>query len=160
MRSGAKQHQAALKALPHISKAPSQPSTSPLTDALCDTSRISNIPYNVFYPGVVSKFCDTISGGDKGEGLTQIVDSNGNVIPSRKIAGPSESIEKRTPPADPDVYTGYTFALQWTGGNGSCSSECGTIYEAISSDICVSMSFFYLRMKRTRLKLSFRWSYG
>ena len=124
--------------------APSQPSTSPLPDALCDTSKVANVPYNVFYPGVVSEFCDTISGGDKGEGLPQIVDSNSNVIPNRKIV---ESIEKRTPPADPDVYTGYTFALQWTGGNGSCSSDCGTIYEAIASDICVSISLFYLRMK-------------
>lgn len=76
-------HQARLRALPDISMALSRPSESPLPDALCDTSKVSNIPYKVLHPGELFKFCDAISDGDKGEGLTQTMDSKGNVIPSR-----------------------------------------------------------------------------
>ena len=70
------------------------------------------------------------------------MDSNGNVIPSRKDVISNGITEKRIPPADPEVYTGYTFALQWTGGNGSCNSDCGIVFENIASDICESILVF------------------
>jgi hypothetical protein len=97
----------------------------------CDTNDASTVPWNVFSDGVYKGFCDKIA-GDKNTALSQVVDSKGNVIPPKR----RRSILGRTPPPDPDAFEGFTFALDWSGGDGSCDSDCATSYYTIAQSPC------------------------
>lgn len=92
----------------------------------------SQIQYKLFNDGtgngVSSRFCDAVSRDPKSR-LTQIVDAAGNLIPYRK----GTLISKRTPPVDPAAVNGYTFYLQWSGGDGSCDSDCKAAFQTITA---------------------------
>lgn len=127
-RTNVAQHQAVLNSLPDISAAQPSSSSTPLPKPSCDSNDVSGIPYNVFDPGVFTKFCNTLDGGDKSKALKQTVDSSGNVISGSKM--------KRTPPPNPSAYKDYKFFLSWSGGDGSCSSGCTNVFSTITDNIC------------------------
>lgn len=157
--------------LPDITYA--DPAPKPVPSAKCDTTQVSQVPWDIFSPGVYSSkstfidehfcaesmtvypsspieepsstlmkrkvanilpldFCNSLNGGDKTKSFTQTVDSKGNVIPSSK----RRSLNGRTPPPDPNAYGSYTFDLKWTGGDGSCSSDCSNVYYTIAQSSC------------------------
>lgn len=134
MRNDYQANAAILNALPDISVSPTEPSSTPLPKPSCDTNSVSNIPYNVFSPGVFSKFCETVVSNDKSKALQQTVDSNGDVVSTNK----KRNIWERTPPPSPSDYKGYKFALDWTGGDGSCPSDCNAVFSSITNGICES----------------------
>lgn len=104
---------------------PPQASVSPQ----CDMSDSSRVPYNVFN-GVFGRFCDTTLNNPLNS-LSQIVDSQGYATPPRK-----RSLEKRTPPPNPDTYKDYKFGLSWSGGKGACSISCIDAFKAASNSPC------------------------
>ncbi|KAI7955322.1 hypothetical protein MJO28_005722 [Puccinia striiformis f. sp. tritici] len=104
---------------------PSGGSSSPQ----CDMSDISRVPYNVFN-GVFGTFCKNTLDNPL-NGLSQIVDSRGFVVPPRK-----RSLFKRTPPPNPDTYMDYRFGLSWSGGKGTCSLSCDEAFKAASNSPC------------------------
>lgn len=109
-RPDAHKHQQALAALPVISY-PSKPTLTSLPKPKCDMTDSSKVPWNIFPPSVYTSFCSTINGGHNSKGLTQIVDSRGNVTPPKEAGTKKRDIFARTPPSNPDTYSGYTFRL-------------------------------------------------
>lgn len=102
------------------------------TTSTCDTTSISKIIYDEFSPGVWRLFCNAVD-KDAKTALSQIVDISGNVIPPKKSRG---LVDKKPPPPKPGAFLGYTFALTWTGGDGSCLADCGSAYSNIVISPC------------------------
>jgi hypothetical protein len=96
----------------------------------------SEVPWNVFSPNVYTSFCSTINGGHKSKGLTQIVDSRGNATPAKEAGTEKRDIFARTLPPNLDTYSGYTFQLDWSGGDGSCPSNCSNVFSAMAESPC------------------------
>ncbi|KAL9082580.1 MAG: hypothetical protein Q9165_008853 [Trypethelium subeluteriae] len=94
----------------------------------------SQVPWNVFSPGVYSNFCNAINGGDKTKALTQTVDSHGNVV--QGSSKEKRDVSRRTPPPNPDTYNNYKFTLSWGGGDGSCPSNCSDVFYNIAEGPC------------------------
>ena len=90
----------------------------------------------MFSPGVFSNVCDAVNKNGKSKALQQTVDSSGHVVSGNN----KRNIWERTPPPNPSAYKGYKFALDWTGGDGSCPSDCSDVFSAIANDICESSS--------------------
>lgn len=109
------------------------PGSGGASPASCNTNQgnISEIPFNVFSPSIFSNFCKSV---DPKTQLSQIVDASGNVIPPK--AKERAVVQKRTPPPNPSSYTGYTIALTWTGGDGSCNADCGSAYSNLANSPC------------------------
>ncbi len=101
------------------------------TDPKCEDST-SDLQYKLFNDGngngLYNKFCAIVSKDPKTR-LMQIVDPAGNAIPHRKRA-----LSERTPPVDPTAVTGYNFYLEWTGGDGSCDSDCKKSFDTITAN--------------------------
>ena len=149
MRKDLAKHQAALKALPD--KGPPHFGTDPdMPVPTCDTKSVSEVPNNVFNPTVFSKFCDEVN-QNKGQSHSSNVASDGNKIPPKAAKnavdasqpGPSGSarseqtaVRKRTPPPNPDKFSGWAFGLIWTGGDGKCKSDCGSAFSAMAVSQC------------------------
>ena len=127
---------AILNALPDLVATPTQPSPTALPKPSCDTNSVSNIPYNVFSPGVFTNFCAAVNKNGKGKALQQTVDSSGNLVSGNN----KRTIWERTPPPNPSTYKGYKFALEWTGGDGTCPSSCSDVFSSIANGICESSS--------------------
>ena len=102
-------------------------STQPSTSPTCDLHSVSKILFNVFGNGVYKSFCDTVGRNAKSQ-LSQIVDAPGNVVPHKVKRAVTK---KRTLPADLDAGDGYTFDLQWIGGDGGCSSGCKDAFDTM-----------------------------
>lgn len=96
----------------------------------CDMNKASNIPYNVF-PFAYGPFCDTQSKNPK-SAVNSYVDSNGKPIKRQR------SLDKRTPPPNPDTYKDYIFHLKWdpAGDATSCSKSCKDAWDYISNSPC------------------------
>ncbi len=111
------------------------PGSGGASPASCNTTdgHISELPFNVFSPGVFSNFCDSVKSDAKTQ-LAQIVDASGNVIPPK--AKDKAVVNKRTPPPNPSAYTGYSIALAWSGGDGSCAADCSASYSNIANSPC------------------------
>jgi hypothetical protein len=134
-RPNAIEHQIALMNMPKIIYPdPIVPTPAPLPGPECDSTLSSKVPWNVFSPGVYTNFCNTLNGGDKTQAFTQSVDSKGNVITA--VQARKRNIFGRTPPPNPNTYSGYTFELDWSGGDGSCSSDCSNIFNTIAISVC------------------------
>jgi len=104
--------------------------------ASCDSGSVSSIPNNIFSPGVWTKFCHTVESRGKTKQLAQIVDSDGNVIPSRKGL-----INKRALGARGAIdYTGVRIALEWSASGTTCDSNCEAAYNAIGNGTCETSS--------------------
>lgn len=104
----------------------------------CDRNEPSHIQYRLFNDGngatLYKKYCNAVKKDPKKQ-LAQIVDPHGNVVPPRLERGLLNTI-KRTPPPNPDAETGYTFSLQWSGGDGSCDSDCNTSFDSMVASPC------------------------
>ncbi|KAL9108961.1 MAG: hypothetical protein Q9227_006357 [Pyrenula ochraceoflavens] len=98
---------------------------------VCNMEEASLVPYNVFQSGVYKKFCDDISKNPQHH-FSKSVDIHGNYIPSKNV----RSLERRTPPSDPTTYEGWSFDLDWTGGDGICKSDCNDSFSLISQSPC------------------------
>ncbi len=114
-------------------------SDTPSASPKCDMNSPSKILYNLFNDGhgngINRNFCGTVMKDPKTK-LVQIVDAHGNIIPNRSKRS---SIRMRTPPPDPDAENGYTFDLEWTGGDGSCSSDCSKSFDTIVGSPCAHL---------------------
>ena len=86
------------------------------------------------FANLLLDFCNTINGGDKTKAFSQSVDSTGKVWAASKTK--KRDIFDRTPPANPATYSTYKFDLSWTGGDGSCSSECSNVFYNIAEGSC------------------------
>lgn len=102
------------------------------TDPKCEDNT-SDVQYNLFNDGngngLYNDFCAAVSKDPKAM-LMQIVDPTDNVVPPRRKRS---LVSKRRPPADPAAVTGYTFDLEWTGGDGSCDSDCKKSFDTITA---------------------------
>ena len=108
-------------------------SQAPKADAKCDMDLASQILYTVFRQAPVwGKFCDAVN-KDATKKLTQIVNEVGDVVPNKSKRS---SIRKRTPPDEADPNSGYTFSLEWTGGDGSCASGCSESFNTMVTGPC------------------------
>ena len=100
------------------------------SDPKCEDSP-SEIQYKLFNDGngngLYNKYCDMVS---KAPHLSwmQMVDSAGNPV-VHKIK--RSLVSKRTPPVDPQAVSDYKFYLTWTGGDGSCDSDCKKSFDTI-----------------------------
>jgi hypothetical protein len=114
-------------------------SDTPSASPKYDMNSPSKILYNLFNDGhgngVYKNFCGIVMKDPKAM-LVQIVDAHGNIIPHRSKR---LSIRLRTPPPDPDAENGYTFDLEWTGGDGSCSSNCSKSFDTIVRSPCAHL---------------------
>ena len=101
-------------------------------DPKCEDNT-SEIQYKLFNDGngngLYNKFCAAVSKDPKTR-LMQIVDPAGDAIPPKRARS---LVSKRTPPVDPAAVTGYTFSLQWTGGDGSCDNDCKKSFDTITA---------------------------
>ena len=105
----------------------------------CDMNSQSQILYKIFNDGngntIYGQFCSMVM-KDPNKSLGQVVDAHGNgVSPKHKRS----SIKMRTPPPDPDDVNGYTFGLVWTGGDGSCDSDCNKSFDTIVRSPCAHL---------------------
>lgn len=102
------------------------------TDPKCEDNT-SEIQYKLFNDGngngLYNNFCVAVSKDLKTK-LMQIVDPAGYVVPPRRKR---PLLSKRTPPMDPGAVTGYNFALEWAGGDGSCDSDCKKSFDTITA---------------------------
>lgn len=131
VRPDFRKHQEILKDLPNRPQ-PEPTEEGPMPDPKCDMNQISRVPYNVFSDGVYKNFCEQV-GKDKGKEFKQTVDSKGAEIKKKRdLFG----LFKRTPPPNPDAYKDYNFELSWTGGDGSCSSDCHKAFDAMALSPC------------------------
>ena len=64
------------------------------------------------------------------------MDSLGNVIPPKSKRS---SLSLRTPPPDRELANGYAFDLDWTGGDGSCQSDCNGFFDRIVRSPCAHL---------------------
>ncbi|KAG8530662.1 uncharacterized protein KY384_004017 [Bacidia gigantensis] len=144
-RPDAQKHFEALKRLirkgakstdPKPSDSPEPGSKPDGTTPTCDENDVSNID-NMSWgkKPMYQSFCDTINGGDPKAHVAMIVDIEGNKIPNKKRA-----LFERTPPSDPGQWNDYTFSLIWTGGDGSCDSDCGNFMGSMSGNTCGHLS--------------------
>ena len=117
----------------------SQGSSNQSASPKCDMSKPSKIQYTLFNDGhgngVYKAFCDKVNKDPKMK-LVRIVDSHGNIVPPRERRS---MLRTRTPPADPDAENGYTIDLEWTGGDGSCTSTCSTSFDAMVASPCAHL---------------------
>lgn len=101
------------------------------TDPKCEDNT-SEIQYKLFNDGngngLYNNFCAAVSKDPKRD-LIQLVDPAGNVVPHKRKRSLAS---KRTPPKDPAAVIGYTFDLEWTGGDGSCDSDCKKSFDTIT----------------------------
>ena len=109
----------------------------------CDKNKPSKLQNRVFNDGkgntLYKKFCDAVNKNAREE-KNQVVDAKGNEVSSpphrRKRSFPL--LDKRTPPPDLDssLWNGYSFNLDWAGGDGSCHSECAEFFSTMVSSPC------------------------
>ena len=101
------------------------------TSPKCDMDRASFVLNKLFRDTpVYAKFCEAV-GKDAKSPLTQIVDDLGDAKAVKdKI--------KRTPPVEPTGDSGNTYSLEWSGGDGSCSSGCKEAFDTISQSPCAN----------------------
>ncbi|KAL9079184.1 MAG: hypothetical protein Q9157_001935 [Trypethelium eluteriae] len=101
---------------------------------LMESVEDSQVPYNVFSPGVYSIFCNTINGGDRSKAFTQTVDSHGKVI--QGTSKEKRDVSRRTPPPNPETYNAYNFTLSCSGGDESCPSNYPDTFYNIAEGPC------------------------
>ena len=128
VRPDAKKHRQALANTPDIEYPP-----DPLPDAKCDQTKSSQVPYNVFSPGVYSNFCNDVD-QDKSKALTETLDSSSKVI--QGASKEKRDVSKRTPPPNPGTYKDYNFTLSWSGGDKSCPYNCSDVFYKIAQGPC------------------------
>ena len=106
-----------------------QPSLPPV---MCDMSKVSGLPYNVFN-GTYHNFCRFAG---RKMALRWPFDSNGNF----KDQNTFQPMVKRTPPPNPADYGAYTIALEWKpNGNfnpSDCIVSCEGAYAVIANSQC------------------------
>lgn len=129
-----------------------QPTTSPE----CNKDEVSEVRYTTFRGDADSKvgdgavykgFCDEVN-KDSSKALAQVVDQKGAVIPPRTKRS-VQGLDKRTPPSEPDA-SGATFALEWTGGDGSCSSGCVESFNTMVENPCSKLGGEQNRMAKSQ----------
>lgn len=110
----------------------------------CDLKdNISEFPESLFRNGVYDKFCEEAD-KDLGKGLTWIVDSEGNQVPTKTKRDSLEprwlprGHRPRSPPVKPDMYDGYIIELKWepTEGGGACPKKCKDALLSVSNSPC------------------------
>lgn len=97
---------------------------------VCLGNDATPIPRDVFSPGVYSQFCEVVKKNPK-ELFSLYVDAEGNPIVKKRSAK-----VRRADNADAKKWKDWKFSLIWTGGDGSCKSDCSETFKSIADSEC------------------------
>lgn len=104
-----------------------------LPEATCDKDEPKKFSAAIFNAGVYKTFCEDVSKDPKSV-FAKIVDVHGNYISPKRAA--RRSLRAREDSVDLKPYEDYRFELDWSGGDGSCQSDCAKVYKAMSESAC------------------------